>query len=98
MADLDDFEKKFDKALEEADAEFNSKYARDLEALKGLSSEDLKAITPDATSEDIDQLIETVKSATARNESNAVLADRIRGIGDIAVSLAKKIPSLAEIL
>ena len=98
MADLDDFEKKFDKALEEADAEFNSKYAEELEALKSLSSEDLKVITPDATSEDIDQLIETVKSATARNESNAALADRIRGIGDIAVSLAKKAPSLAAIL
>ena len=98
MADLDDFEKEFDKALDEADAEFNAKYADELEGLKGLSPEDLRAITPDATDEDVERLIETVQAATARNESNAALADRIRGLGDVAVSLAKRTPSLAGIL
>ncbi len=98
MENLDDFEKEFDKALEEADAEFSAKYADELEALKDLSPEDLRAITPDATVEDIDQLIEAVQAASARNESNAALANRIRGMGDIAMSLAKRAPSLATIL
>ena len=98
MVDLDDFEKEFDKALDEADSAFSSKYADELKSLKGLSPEALKAITPDATSDDIDNLIQTVQAATARNESNAALADRIRGLGDVAVSLAKKVPSLAAIL
>ena len=60
MADLDYFEKEFDKALDEADAEFDAKYTVELEKLKGLSPEDLMAITPDATSEDVERLIETV--------------------------------------
>lgn len=98
MVDLDDFEKEFDKALDEADAEFDSKYADELGALKSLSPEELKAITPEATTGDIDRLIQAVQEATARNESNAALADRIRGIGDVAVSLAKKVPSLSAIL
>ena len=98
MADLDDFEREFDKALDEADAEFSAKYADELERLKGLSPEDLRAITPEATGEDVERLIETVQAAMARNESNAVLADRIRGLGDVAVSLAKRTSSLATIL
>ena len=98
MADLDDFEKEFDRALDEADAEFDAKYADELAELKGLSPEELKAITPDATSEDLERLIETVRASTARNESNAVLADRIRGLGEVAVSLAKRAPNLAAIL
>ena len=81
MADLDDFEKEFDKALDEADAEFSAKYADELETLKGLSAEDLRAITPDATGDDVERLIETVQAPTARTESNAALADRIRGVG-----------------
>ena len=98
MAELDDFEKEFDKALDEADAEFNAKYADELEGLKGLSPDDLRAITPEATGEDVERLIETVQAAAARNESNAALADRIRGLGEVVVSLAKKTPSLAAIL
>ena len=98
MADLDDFERAYGEALDEADAEFNAKYADELEKLKGLSPEDLKAITPDATSEDVERLIETVRDATARNESNAALVDRIRGLGKVAVSLAKRVPNLGAIL
>ena len=60
MADLDDFEKEFDKPLDKADAEFDAKYTVKLEKLKDLSPEDLRAITPDATSEDVERLIETV--------------------------------------
>ena len=98
MSDLADFEREFDKALKEADAEFDAKYADELAALKGLSPDDLQAISPGATSEDIERLIEAVKAATARNESNAALGERIRGLGDVAVKLARKVPSLSAIV
>jgi hypothetical protein len=44
------------------------------------------------------QLIEVVKEASATNESQAVLKEQVLELGEIAVKIAKKIPSLASLI
>ncbi len=78
---------------------FVGQYAGEINALLGLSREEIDAITPDTTDlETYDQLITVVKEASRQNLSQARLATRIKGLGDVAVTIAKKIPSLATIL
>ena len=45
-----------------------------------------------------DKLITVVKKSSANNLDSAQLATRIRGLGEVAVAIAKKVPSLAAIL
>ena len=42
------------------------------------------------------QLIEVVKEASATNESQAALKEQVLELGEIAVTIAKKVPSLAS--
>jgi hypothetical protein len=43
-------------------------------------------------------LIEVVKEASATNESQAALKKEITKLGEIAIEIAKKVPSLASII
>ncbi len=80
-------------------AAFNGLYKNEIDALHGLSRSEIDAITPDNTDMEIySQLIEVVKEASATNESQAALKEQVMELGEIAVTIAKKIPSLASIL
>lgn len=55
---------RFDDLFNEADKAFDAKYKDQLDALKGMSKEDLEAITPITTDPDIlNKLIKTVEQA-----------------------------------
>lgn len=78
-------------------AAFNGLYKSEIDKLHGLSKEEIENITTDNTDMEIyAQLIEVVKEASATNESQAALKEQILELGDIAVEIAKKIPSLAS--
>ena len=78
-------------------AAFNGSYKSEIDELHGLSKEEIGAITPDNTDMEIyAQLIEVVKEASATNESQAALKKQVLELGGIAVTIAKKIPSLAS--
>lgn len=99
MTDLDDFENAFKNALAESDKAFMGSHADALKSLSAMSQSEIDAITPGAQDlQDYDKLIAVVRAASARNVSNAELATRIKSLGSIAVSIAKKVPSLAAIL
>lgn len=99
MTDLDDFENAFKNALEESDKAFMGSHAEALKSLQAMSQSEIAAITPDAQDvQQYDKLIAVVRAASARNVSNAELASRIKSLGSVAVSIAKKVPSLAAIL
>jgi len=80
----------------QAHESFNGKYKQQLSDLMGLSIDELKAVTPGTTSMEIyDKLISVVKEASAKNVSQADLLEDIKELGETAVKIAKKVPSLA---
>jgi len=83
---------------EEADESFDGKYKSELDALMGLSKEEIDAITPDT--EDLrtySVLLKVVEEASRKNLAQANLVQDIKSLGDVAVKIAKKIPSLADL-
>ncbi len=84
------------EAMKRADEAFRGEYADEINGLLGLSRTELDQLTPDATDlETYDRLIEVVKEASRVNVEQAELVNRIETLGDLAVRIAKKVPSLA---
>jgi len=82
--------------MKRADEAFRGEYADEINGLLGLSRTELDQLTPDATDlETYDRLIEVVKEASRVNVEQAELVNRIETLGDLAVRIAKKVPSLA---
>lgn len=78
---------------------FEGLYKAEIEALLGLSRDELERLAPDTTPiEAYDQLLGVVKVASATNVSQAALRDRIVALGGVAVRIAGQVPTLATIL
>jgi predicted XRE-type DNA-binding protein len=98
MVDMTQFKKDLKKDLEAGRKAFEGQYSAEINELMGLSRSEIDAIMPGA--EDLqkyDQLITVVKQASQHNISQAQLAENIRALGGIAVSIAKKCGSLAAL-
>ena len=77
---------------------FNGLYAVELGQLCGLSREQIDSVTPgDLDTQKYDELLMVVKEASRVNLAQAELKSQIEKLGNIAVSIAKKVPSLASI-
>ena len=87
---------RFDDLFDEADAAFNATYQEELNQLKGLSSEVIASITPNI--KEYTALVSVVEKASKENISKAQLVENIKGLGKIAVTIAKKIPQFSELL
>ncbi len=87
---------RFDDLFDEADAAFNATYQEELNQLKGLSPEDIASITPNI--KEYTALVSVVEKASKENISKAQLVENIKGLGKIAVTIAKKIPQFSELL
>ena len=75
---------------------FEGRYKSQLDQLMGLSRDEIDAITPDATDLQVyAQLIAVVKQASRHNLDQAELVNRIKALGDVAVTIAKKSAGLA---
>jgi predicted house-cleaning noncanonical NTP pyrophosphatase (MazG superfamily) len=94
----EEFKKKLKKKLEENRKAFKGKYSEQLNELLGLSKEEIDSITPDMTDLEIySNLISLVKEATKSNLKQAQLVKQITDLGEVAVQIAKKVPSLAAL-
>tara|TARA_B100000780_G_C21115545_1_gene451273 strand:+ start:1807 stop:2076 length:270 start_codon:yes stop_codon:yes gene_type:complete len=87
---------RFDDLFDEADAAFNATYQEELNQLKGLSPEVITSITPKI--KEYKALVSVVEKASKENISKAQLVENIKGLGKIAVTIAKKIPKFSELL
>ncbi|WP_394692385.1 hypothetical protein [Hyphobacterium sp.] len=86
-----------DRAAERAEATLNGRFASIYRELRGLSPEDINDITPDTSDQkEYEKLMALVQEATQRNLSQAQLVDRIRQLGNTAVTIAKKTNNLAN--
>lgn len=78
---------------------FDGKYGKEVKKLLGLSIEEVNKITPGTTDiETYNLLIDIIKEASASNIEQAELKKRIEELGAVAVSIAKQIPELVDIL
>jgi len=92
-------ENRFSDLFAEADAAFNGKYKKELNALTGLSKEEIDSVTPGTTDLQIySVLIKVVEKASKDNLSQAQLIANIKELGEIAVKIAKKVPQFADLL
>ena len=85
--------------VQKADESFNGNYKEELYQLTGLSKDEINSVTPDT--EDLRTyyvLLKVVEKASRQNLTQAELVDDIKELGDVAIKIAKKIPSLASLL
>ncbi|MFT7387211.1 MAG: ClpP class serine protease [Candidatus Endobugula sp.] len=82
------------KMIENREA-FEGEYKDQLTNLMGLSKTEIDKITPDSTDLEVyDQLITVVKEASRINLAQAELQSRIEELGDTAIKIAERVPSL----
>ncbi len=94
--DMEEFKRRLREKMQENRDAFEGEYADEIRGLMGLSKADIDEITPDTTDLEVyDQLITVVKEASKVNLEQALLKERIENLGQIAVEIAKKVPSLA---
>lgn len=93
------FRRRLNRELEVSELAFNGEYAEELKHLSGLSREEIDAITPDDLDlQKYDELIVLVKEASRVNLEQAKLVEEIKKLGDVAVSIAKKVPFFSGLL
>lgn len=90
---------RFTESFAKANTAFHELYVIELKQLKGLSKEEIEAIAPNPDSSEIyKSLIDVIEKASKENLSQAQLISNIKGLGDIAIKIAKKIPHFAMLL
>ena len=98
MPSKEDLEKELKEILKRHHEAFVGEYADEINQLLGLSRQEIDAIVPGTTDlETYDRLITVVKEASRRNLSQAELKKRIEDMGNVAVTIAKKVSSLAKL-
>ncbi len=102
MADLGeiDFNAFFDDAVAEADVAFDGLYKTEIKTLLSLSHAEIDAITPGDTTdlETYERLMAIVRTASKNNIDQAALISRIKDLGDVAISIGKKVPGWGHLL
>ncbi|HVZ42593.1 MAG TPA: hypothetical protein VHA82_02200 [Ramlibacter sp.] len=97
--DRAEFERRLREQLKTSREAFDGQYKSELTQLACLSKEDIDAITPGTTDlQKYDELVALVKEASRVNLAQAELKQRIEALGNVAVSVAKLVPTLAAIL
>ena len=97
--DIEEFRRHLRERMEENRAAFEGRYGDELNALMGLSREEIDRITPDLTDLVIyDQLITVVKEASRTNMAQAELKARIQDLGEVALAIAGRVPALAALV
>ena len=97
--DLDAMFAEMDAAADRAEAALNGPFSTIYSQLRNLSPEEIDEITPDTTDQkEYERLIVLVQQASQQNLDQAQLVERIRSLGAVAVSVAKKVPSLAALV
>ena len=97
--DIEEFKRKLKEKMAKNRQAFEGKYKDQLNELMGLSKSEIDAITPDNTDMEVyDKLITVVKEASRKNLSQAQLKQQIKDLGEIAVNIAAKVPSLTALV
>lgn len=97
--DIEEFKRRLREKMAENRQAFEGEYKDQINGLMGLSKTEIDSITPDTADLEIyDQLITVVKEASRVNLAQAQLKERIEELGEVAVKITRKVPSLAAIV
>ena len=97
--DAELFEQELDETLRKNREAFNGKYKDQLNGLAGLSNTEIDSVTPGSIDLQIyDELITVVKEASRVNLEQVQLKQQIKKLGEVAIKIAEKVPSLAVII
>lgn len=95
---LEDFKRDSARAVKDSHEAFTGVFKEELNELAGLSRAEIDEILPGTTDlETYAALMEVVKAASRNNVAAAALKARIEDLGDVAVTIAKKIPRFAAL-
>jgi hypothetical protein len=95
---LADFERDVARAIKESHDAFVGIYRDEINDLAGLSKAEIDEIVPGtADLEAYDTLMAVVKAASRRNVATAELKGHIESLGEVAVTIARKVPRLARL-
>lgn len=86
------------KGKEEGNAAFDGQYQNELNELSGLSKAEIDSVIPGT--EDLrtySVLVKVIEQASRDNITKAKLINDINELGEVAVKIAKKVPSLASL-
>ena len=86
------FENMMDDYIEIADANIKKEYKRELNALKGLSPEQIEQFG--GTTSQMDEIIKEVENAKDKNLKQTALIDNLKKLGQSTYDLAKKVSAL----
>lgn len=96
---LDDIFAEMDAAAARAEATLNGRFATIYEELRNLAPAEIDDITPDISDQkEYERLIALVQAASQQNIDQAELINRIRDLGEVAKKIARKIPSLVNLI
>ena len=90
---------RFDDLFSEADAAFSGVFKNQLNDLMGMSKSEIEAASPNNTTDmaTYSKLIDVVKHASKNNISQADLITNIKSLGETAINIAKKVPTIAAL-
>lgn len=86
------FASMMDDYIEIADANIKQEYQRELNALRGLSQEQIENFG--GSTSQMDDIIKEIENARDQNLKQAVLIDNLKSLGDSTYNLAKKVSAL----
>ncbi len=91
----DEWCQELDQILKSGRKAFEGQYGDQLKKLEAMSRSDIDALVPGApNTEAYDALLAVIRTASARNWSQARLREGIEKIGDIAVNIASVVGGL----
>lgn len=86
------FEDMMDDYIEVADANIKKEYKRELNALRGLSVEQIEQFG--GTTSQMEDIIKEIENAKNENLSQAALVENLKNLGHSTYDLAKKVSAL----
>lgn len=96
---LDEIFAEMDRAAERARQALEGRFQAEYRELRALTPEQIDGVTPNIEDQvQYERLIALVEEASRKNLSQAQLVERIRALGDVAVTIARKSSALARIL
>jgi hypothetical protein len=101
MTELTDaeFDALMDQAIADADQAFDGAYKEEVSALLAISMAEIDTLTPGTTDLVVyEKLMAVVREASRKNASQAQLITRIKALGEVAIAIARKVPSFAALL
>lgn len=90
---------RFSQIVADGHAAFNGQYKDELAKLRGLTKEEIDTIISETCDSAIyNELINVVENASKQNLTQAELIQNIRNLGEVAITIAKKVPQFSKLL